>query len=189
MASSDSKGKTIAIAVDASDHSERAFDWFMDQLYREGDKLIVIHSHELHPPALPPVILSEKDPLGDWSREKDVLTTCPKAILRVKIYQFGFVDAMATEEWKKEVQKHEEYIKNLEDKYKKKCLAVEVPAKILVQDGHPGENVCKTALKEKANLIVVGSRGMGTIRRTILGSISDYIIHHAHIPVLVVPKV
>ena len=26
MASSDSKGKTIAIAVDASDHSERAFD-------------------------------------------------------------------------------------------------------------------------------------------------------------------
>ncbi|XP_044178860.1 universal stress protein Slr1101-like [Acropora muricata] len=151
MASSDSKGKTIAIAVDASDHSERAFDWFMDQLYREGDKLIVIHSHELHPPALP--------------------------------------HAMATEEWKKEVQKHEEYIKNLEDKYKKKCLAVEVPAKILVQDGHPGENVCKTALKEKANLIVVGSRGMGTIRRTILGSISDYIIHHAHIPVLVVPKV
>lgn len=123
----------------------------MDQLYRKGDKLIVIHSHELHPPALP--------------------------------------HAMATEEWKKEVQKHEEYIKNLEDKYKKKCLAVEVPAKILVQDGHPGENVCKTALKEKANLIVVGSRGMGTIRRTILGSISDYIIHHAHIPVLVVPKV
>lgn len=58
-----------------------------------------------------------------------------------------------------------------------------------MQDGHPGENVCKIALKEKANLIVVGSRGMGTIRRTILGSISDYIIHHAHIPVLVVPKV
>ena len=26
MASSESKGKTIAIAVDASDHSERAFD-------------------------------------------------------------------------------------------------------------------------------------------------------------------
>lgn len=57
-----------------------------------------------------------------------------------------------------------------------------------MQDGHPGEHVCKTALKEKANLIVVGSRGMGTVRRTILGSTSDYIIHHAHVPVLVVPK-
>ena len=37
-------------------------------------------------------------------------------------------------------------------------------------------------------LIVVGSRGMGTVRRTILGSTSDYIIHHAHVPVVVVPK-
>ena len=38
---------------------------------------------------------------------------------------------MATEEWKKEVQRHEEYIKNLEDKYKKKCLAVEVLGTLL----------------------------------------------------------
>ena len=48
--------------------------------------------------------------------------------------------------------------------------------------------MCKTAKKEGAVLIVCGSRGMGTVRRTILGSTSDYIIHHAHVPVLVVPK-
>ena len=33
---------------------------------------------------------------------------------------------MATEEWKKEVLKHEDYIKNLEEKYKKKCEDMEV---------------------------------------------------------------
>ena len=33
---------------------------------------------------------------------------------------------MATEEWKKEVQKHEQYIKDLEEKYKAKCEAMEV---------------------------------------------------------------
>ena len=47
--------------------------------------------------------------------------------------------------------------------------------------------ICKLAEDEKANLIVMGSRGMGTLRRTFLGSVSDYCVHHAHIPVVVVP--
>ena len=33
---------------------------------------------------------------------------------------------MATEEWKKEVQKHEKYIKDLEDKFKLKCEEMQV---------------------------------------------------------------
>ena len=47
--------------------------------------------------------------------------------------------------------------------------------------------ICKLAEDEKANLIVMGSRGMGTLRHTFLGSVSDYCVHHAHIPVVVVP--
>ena len=39
---------------------------------------------------------------------------------------YCIADAMATEEWKKEVLKHEDYIKNLEEKYKKKCEDMEV---------------------------------------------------------------
>ena len=34
-------------------------------------------------------------------------------------------------------------------------------------------------------LLISGTRGMGTIRRTILGSVSDHVVHHAHCPVLV----
>lgn len=26
---------------------------YKDQVYRKGDKLVVVHSHQLHPPALP----------------------------------------------------------------------------------------------------------------------------------------
>ena len=29
---------------------------------------------------------------------------------------------------------------------------------------------------------------MGVVKRTILGSVSDYVVKHAHIPVVVVPK-
>ncbi|KAL8578556.1 hypothetical protein ACOMHN_015012 [Nucella lapillus] len=36
-----------------------------------------------------------------------------------------------------------------------------------------------------ANLIVIGTRGSNAIRRTLLGSVSDSVVHHAHCPVLV----
>ena len=64
----------------------------------------------------------------------------------------------------------------------------QLPAKIIVESGPPGEMICKLAKKEGATFIVIGSRGAGTVRRTILGSVSDYVIHHAHMPVVVVPK-
>ena len=51
----------------------------------------------------------------------------------------------------------------------------------------PGEVICKMAKDEGAQLIVMGSRGMGTLRRTFLGSVSDYSVHHAHIPVIIIP--
>ena len=34
-------------------------------------------------------------------------------------------------------------------------------------------------------MIVIGTRGQGTVRRTFLGSVSDYVVHHAHCPVAV----
>ena len=51
----------------------------------------------------------------------------------------------------------------------------------------PGEVICQLAADTKAQLIVTGSRGMGTIRRTFLGSVSDYCVHHSLVPVAVVP--
>ncbi|MGY4711049.1 universal stress protein [Mycolicibacterium sp. CBM1] len=41
-------------------------------------------------------------------------------------------------------------------------------------------------LSKDAELIVVGSRGMGAFRRGLLGSISTGLIHHGHCPVVVV---
>ncbi len=49
----------------------------------------------------------------------------------------------------------------------------------------PGHVVVQAAADEKATMIVMGTRGMGTVRRTILGSVSDYVMHHAHCPVIV----
>lgn len=52
-------------------------------------------------------------------------------------------------------------------------------------DGSPGEAIIKAAEKHNCHVILAGSRGLGTIRRTILGSVSDFILHHSKVPVLV----
>lgn len=59
--------------------------------------------------------------------------------------------------------------------------------KLVTDVGRPGEVICQTAKREKADHIVMGSRGLGTVRRTLLGSVSDYTLHHATVPVSVVP--
>ncbi|XP_061172804.1 universal stress protein YxiE-like isoform X2 [Saccostrea echinata] len=59
-------------------------------------------------------------------------------------------------------------------------------AEFVKMSGEAGECIVKKAKDSGADLIVTGCRGLGTIRRTILGSVSDYIIHHSEVPVFVV---
>lgn len=64
-------------------------------------------------------------------------------------------------------------------------LLLKVGGKVKSVNGRPGEVIVNVAKEEGATLIVTGTRGMGTIRRTLVGSISDYVIHHSPVPVLV----
>ncbi len=55
-----------------------------------------------------------------------------------------------------------------------------------VRSGSPADEIVQTAREVGADLIVLGSRGLGTVRSVLLGSVSDRVLHHAHCPVLVV---
>jgi nucleotide-binding universal stress UspA family protein len=46
--------------------------------------------------------------------------------------------------------------------------------------------ICDVAEREAVDFVVVGSRGLGDVQRLMLGSVSDYVVHHAAAPVLVV---
>ncbi|HET7271127.1 MAG TPA: universal stress protein [Rubrobacter sp.] len=52
--------------------------------------------------------------------------------------------------------------------------------------GRTDEEIVELAEEIGAGLIVVGSRGIGGVRRALMGSVSDSVVRHAHCPVLVV---
>ena len=56
-----------------------------------------------------------------------------------------------------------------------------------IMQGDTGYNIVKLAQgKEKFDMIVIGSRGRSSAKELFFGSVSNYVIHTAKIPVLVV---
>ena len=54
--------------------------------------------------------------------------------------------------------------------------------------GRPDEQIVSVAGQIGAGLIVMGSRGVGGVRRALMGSVSDSVVRHAHCPVMVVRR-
>ncbi len=52
--------------------------------------------------------------------------------------------------------------------------------------GKAAHEIVALAEEMGAGLIVIGSRGLGGIRRALMGSVSDSVVRHAHCPVFVV---
>ena len=57
-----------------------------------------------------------------------------------------------------------------------------------VLDGDPPDRILELARLRDVDLIVVGSRGLGPIAGTLLGSVSREVLHHADRPVLIAAR-
>jgi len=85
-----------------------------------------------------------------------------------------FVKEMETE-GKEIITKSEAYAKNEGVNYQ--CRLVQ---------GVPADEIVKISQAEKADLVVLGSRGLTEVRAFLLGSVSDKVSHHAKCPILIV---
>lgn len=68
----------------------------------------------------------------------------------------------------------------------KQKLANCTQVKTRVERGKPADVIVKVAQEEGFDMIAMGSSGMGHIAGLFLGSVSDRVMHHAKVPVLVV---
>jgi nucleotide-binding universal stress UspA family protein len=53
--------------------------------------------------------------------------------------------------------------------------------------GNPAEQIMDEIREWQPDLVVVGRTGLGGMVRLLLGSVSEHLIKHSHVPVLVVP--
>lgn len=148
--------RVVLLAIDGSQHCQRAFDWYVKQLRHGHDVLLMVHAIE--PPSVPGFLASGSS--GD-------------AFLR------------------KHAEMLEEQIadgRRMESRWKDACRDIGVKHfSFLLVSGEPGEAIVRAAEEHSADMIVMGSRGLGQLRRTFLGSVSDYVLHHAYRPVLICP--
>jgi len=66
------------------------------------------------------------------------------------------------------------------------CKARNVNPKTEAHTGDAREVICDAAKKYNPDMLVLGSHGYGAVKRVVLGSVSDYCIHHVQCPVVVV---
>lgn len=60
------------------------------------------------------------------------------------------------------------------------------PSRVTVLQGHAGKEIVRYAADVNADLIIVGSRGLGTLQEWMLGSVSHYVAQHASCAVTIV---
>uniref|UniRef100_A0A1I8HMD3 Usp domain-containing protein n=3 Tax=Macrostomum lignano TaxID=282301 RepID=A0A1I8HMD3_9PLAT len=147
--------RRVLIAVDRSEHSERAIRWYLSKLHRPSDQLVFVNVSE------PPEVA-----LG-----------------------FGMAGPAVAEVYSKALDETVAQAKQLAVDIKELCrgLGAEHVRFLERIARSPGQSIVDLAEEENVELIIMGSRGQGLLRRTFLGSVSDYVLHHTHRPVLVVP--
>lgn len=146
--------RKILIPVDGSENAQGAFDFYIANLMKADDEVLLLHVQQT--PHLSVISLSE--PLN-----------------------------MPTEEWTTKISDQVKKSQALIAHYEMLCESKKLKKHSLLDSGKPGEAICRAAKEKQVSMIVMGSRGLNAIRRTFVGSVSDYVLHHAHIPVTVVP--
>jgi len=155
----DVRGRTILAAVDESEESMYALKWALDYLRLDStDTLILCHSK-----CLPIAYDGFGAGVSPW----------------LSLYT---LDKIALE------KNQEQVAQGVMQKARDICSGspAKVEEKIVKEDAR--EALCDAVNTVGADFLVIGSHGYGTVKRTLLGSVSNYCAHHVKCPVLIIKK-
>jgi len=147
--------RVVLVAVDASDNAKTALNYYLNEVHRPNDQVIVCH------------ILEVAD---------------------LPAFSFKAGIQLPVDEWTRAMQEQGQRVKQLEEVYEQILSPKKIHFKLRSESyKSPGQGIILASESEKATLVVIGTRGLDRLRRTLLGSVSDYVVRHSKVPVLVCP--
>ncbi|CAM0957641.1 unnamed protein product [Alopecurus aequalis] len=151
----------VGLAVDFSEGSRAALQWAADNLLRSGDNLLLLH------------VVKEPDyEQGEtllWEKSGSPLIPLSEFSQPGVAKKYGVKPDAETLDMLNTVAKQKE---------------VTVVSKVLF--GDPREKLCQAIHDIPMSSLVIGSRGLGKLKRVLLGSVSDYVVNNATCAVTVV---
>ena len=149
----------ILVAVDRSDRNKLVFDSAVSLAKTSNANLMLLH------------VLSEDE--ADYP------------VLPTYAY-YPMLDERNYDTYQKKLSEYNQwgidFLQNLTDKATETGINTEYTQ----VSGNPGRIICELANTWDADLILVGSRGLKGIKEMFLGSVSNYVTHHAPCSVLIV---
>uniref|UniRef100_A0A0A8YNE3 UspA domain-containing protein n=1 Tax=Arundo donax TaxID=35708 RepID=A0A0A8YNE3_ARUDO len=156
-------GRNIGVAVDFSSCSKAAMRWASTNLAKNGDKLILIHVNNSYQ--------NEQGAVHLWEQSGSPLIPLTE-----------FSDPHVTKTYG--VSPDKETIEILTQVANQR--GIEVLAKIFY--GDPAKKLHEAVDLVPLSCLVIGSRGLSTLKRALMGSVSTYIVNHVSCPVTVVKE-
>lgn len=98
------------------------------------------------------------------------------------VYTYGTLKRVQQEKIQQERDKSLAWLQT----YQQQTIAEGIPTELTCLIGTPGNGICELAQSWGADLIVLGRRGHQGITEVVMGSVSNYVLHHAPCSVLVV---
>ncbi|PSN06241.1 universal stress protein [filamentous cyanobacterium CCT1] len=154
--------KRILVAIDQSVGSQQAFNAGLELTQALSAELLLVHALDVFDPASP---------------------TCPQIAADSYSVELSQLSRKAYErEWTEFAQHYDALL----TQKRQDAEAMGIKASHLQPYGRPGPAICQAAVDRQADLIIVGSHGRKGLREMLLGSVSNYIMHHAPCSVMVV---
>ncbi|XP_054789103.1 universal stress protein A-like protein [Prosopis cineraria] len=159
----------VMVAIDESDGSFYALKWALDNLFV--------------PMAAVEPLTPDPGPQGNHS---SLFLVHVQPTLYPPVYPVGPAAYVAPAVMDAVKKAQEEISARILTQALQMCKDKQVRAESVIMNGDPREMICQAAEKMQVDMLVMGSRGLGTFKRAILGSVSDYCAHHAKTPILIV---